>query len=185
MTTTLTNPLEEDTLSQARAEAREILKNSEETTIELTVSGRESQQLGDALNQVIQHVLHALANGQNIDVQVVPHDLTTTVAAQRIGISRPTLMKAIRSGDLPAHKVGSHFRIRTEDADAFRKGLLKKTVAQKEQALKELWELEDEHVLLMPSEGPHGSLQILCSAGYKYSDVQNSSGLDFIVGGEE
>ena len=185
MSTTLTNPLEEDTLSQARAEAREILKNSEETTIELTVSGRESQQLGDALNQVIQHVLHALANGQNIDVQVVPHDLTTTVAAQRIGISRPTLMKAIRSGDLPAHKVGSHFRIRTEDADAFRKGLLKKTVAQKEQALKELWELEDEHVLLMPSEGPHGSLQILCSAGYKYSDVQNSSGLDFIVGGEE
>ena len=185
MTTTLTNPLEEDTLSQARAEAREILKNSEETTIELTVSGRESQQLGDALNQVIQHVLHALANGQSIDVQVVPHDLTTTIAAQRIGISRPTLMKAIRSGDLPAHKVGSHFRIRTEDADAFRKGLLKKTVAQKEQALKELWELEDEHVLLMPSEGPHGSLQILCSAGYKYSDVQNSSGLDFIVGGEE
>ena len=59
MTTTLTNPLEEDTLNQARAEAREILKNSEETTIELTVSGRESQQFGDALNQVIQHVLHA------------------------------------------------------------------------------------------------------------------------------
>ena len=154
MTTTLTNPLEEDTLNQARAEAREILKNSEETTIELTVSGRESQQLGDALNQVIQHVLHALANGQSIDVQVVPHDLTTTVAAQRIGISRPTLMKASRSGDLPAHKVGSHFRIRTEDADAFRKGLLKKTVAQKEQALKELWELEDEHGLVDALGGP-------------------------------
>jgi len=154
MTTTLTNPLEEDTLSQARAEAREILKNSEETTIELTVSGRESQQLGDALNQVIQHVLHALANGQSIDVQPVPQDLTTTVAAQRIGISRPTLMKAIRSGDLPAHKVGSHFRIRTEDADAFRKGLLKKTVAQKEQALKELWELEDERGLVDALGGP-------------------------------
>ena len=121
MTTTLTNPLEEDTLNQARAEAREILKNSEETTIELTVSGRESQQLGDALNQVI---------------------------------SRPTLMKAIRSGDLPAHKVGSHFRIRTEDADAFRKGLLKKTVAQKEQALKELWELEDERGLVDALGGP-------------------------------
>ena len=57
-------------------------------------------------------------------------------------------MKAIRSGDLPAHKVGSHFRIRTEDADAFRKGLLKKTVAQKEQALKELWDLEEEHGLV-------------------------------------
>ena len=146
MTTTLTNPLEEDTLNQARAEAREILKNSEETTIELTVSGRESQ--------VIQRVLHALAQGQDIDVQVVPHDLTTTVAAQRIGISRPTLMKAIRTGELPAHKVGSHFRIRTEDADAFRKELLKKTVAQKERALKELWELEEEHGLVNALGGP-------------------------------
>ena len=62
----------------------------------------------------------------------------------------------------------------------------KKTVAQKEQALKELWELEDERGLVDALGGtPHGSLQILCSAGYKYSDVQNSSGLDFIVGGEE
>lgn len=154
MTATLTSPLKEDTLNQARAEAREILKNSEKTTLEVTVSDRESQQLGDALNQVIQHVLHALANGQSIDVQVVPHDLTTTVAAQRIGVSRPTLMKAIRAGELPAHKVGSHFRIRTDDADAFRKGLLKKTIAQKEQALKKLWELEDKHGLADALGGP-------------------------------
>ena len=154
MTTTLTNPLEEDTLSQARAEAREILKNSEETTIELTVSGRESQQFGDALNQVIQHVLHALANGQSIDVQPVPQDLTTTVAAQRIGISRPTLMKAIRSGELPAYKVGSHFRIRTQDADAFRKTLLEKAVTQKKQALKDLWDFEENHNLNEIIGGP-------------------------------
>lgn len=154
MTTTLTNPLEEDTLNQARAEAREILKNSEETTIELTVSGRESQQLGDALNQVIQHVFHALANGQSIDIQAVPHDLTTTVAAQRIGISRPTLMKAIRSHELPAYKVGSHFRIRTQDADAFRKTLLEKAVTQKKQALKDLWDFEETHNLNEIIGGP-------------------------------
>ena len=97
--------------------------------------------------------------------------MTTTVAAQRIGVSRPTLMKAIRAGELPAHKVGSHFRIRTEDADAFRKGLLKKTVTQKEQALKSSGISRKNTVLLTPSEGPHGSVQILCSAGYKYSDV--------------
>ena len=146
--------IREETLTQAKTEAKKLFENSNEITVALTVSGKKSQHIGDALNQVIQHVLHALANGQSIDVQVVPHDLTTTVAAQRIGISRPTLMKAIRSGDLPAHKVGSHFRIRTEDADAFRKGLLKKTVAQKEQALKELWELEDEHGLVDALGGP-------------------------------
>ena len=154
MTTTLTNPLEEDTLNQARAEAREILKNSEKTTIEVTVSDRESQQLGDALNQVIQHVLHALAQGQSIDLQPVPHDLTTTVAAQRIGISRPTLMKAIRSGDLPAHKVGSHFRIRTQDADSFRKALLERSIAKNKQAIRDLWAFEEEQGLIDTIGGP-------------------------------
>lgn len=144
----------EETLTQAKTEAKKLFEESNEITVALTVSGKKSQRIGDALNQVIQHVLHALAQGQSIDIQAVPHDLTTTVAAQRIGISRPTLMKAIRSGELPAHKVGSHFRIRTEDADAFRKGLLKKTVAQKEQALKELWELEDERGLVDALGGP-------------------------------
>lgn len=142
-----TQLLQEETLNQAQTEAKKLLGDSNETAVTLTVSGNESQEIGDALSQVIQQVLHALAQGQSIDVQVVPHDLTTTVAAQRIGISRPTLMKAIRSGDLPAHKVGSHFRIRTEDADAFRKTLLEKTIAQKEQALKDLWKFEEENNL--------------------------------------
>jgi toxin-antitoxin system, antitoxin component, merR family len=84
----------------------------------------------------------------------VPHDLTTTVAAQRIGISRPTLMKAIRSGELPAHKVGSHFRIRTEDADKFRKNLLAQKVAESKQALRELWAFEEENDLVDLLGGP-------------------------------
>ena len=143
-----TQLLQEETLNQAQTEAKKLLGDSNETAVTLTVSGNESQEIGDALSQVIQQVLHALAQGQRIEIQTSPQYLTTTMAARRIGISRPTLMKAIRSGELPAFKVGSHFRIRTEDADAFRKGLLKKTVAQKEQALKELWELEDEHSLV-------------------------------------
>lgn len=143
-----TQLLQEETLNQAQTEAKKLLGDSNETAVTLTVSGNESQEIGDALSQVIQQVLHALAQGQRIEIQTSPQYLTTTMAARRIGISRPTLMKAIRSGELPAFKVGSHFRIRTEDADTFRKGLLKKTVTQKEQALKKLWELEDEHGLV-------------------------------------
>ena len=81
-------------------------------------------------------------------VQVVPHDLTATIAAQRIGISRPTLMKAIRSGELPAYKVGSHFRIRTQDADSFRKALLERSIAKNKQAIRDLWAFEEEHGLV-------------------------------------
>ena len=140
MSVTIPN-LRDETISQARAEAQHILAQAKETTISLSVSGAESGQIGDALNQVISQVLHALAQGQHIDIQTIPHDLTTTMAAQRIGISRPTLMKA-------AHKVGSHFRVRTEDADRFRKKLLEKKVAESKQALQDLWAFEEENNLV-------------------------------------
>lgn len=142
-----TQLLQEETLNQAQTEAKKLLGDSNETAITLTVSGNESQEIGDALGQVIQQVLHALAQGQHIEIRTTPQFLTTTMAARRIGISRPTLMKAIRSGELPAFKVGSHFRIRTGDAEVFRKTLLEKTIAQKEQALKDLWKFEEENNL--------------------------------------
>ena len=142
-----TQLLQEETLNQAQTEAKKLLGDSNETAVTLTVSGNESQEIGDALSQVIQQVLHALAQGQRIEIQTSPQYLTTTMAARRIGISRPTLMKAIRSGELPAFKVGSHFRIRTGDAEVFRKTLLEKTIAQKEQALKDLWTFEEENNL--------------------------------------
>ena len=142
-----TQLLQEETLNQAQTEEKKLLGDSNETAVTLTVSGNESQEIGDALSQVIQQVLHALAQGQRIEIQTSPQYLTTTMAARRIGISRPTLMKAIRSGELPAFKVGSHFRIRTGDAEVFRKTLLEKTIAQKEQALKDLWKFEEENNL--------------------------------------
>ncbi|WP_311654964.1 excisionase family DNA-binding protein [Rothia mucilaginosa] len=139
-----TQLLQEDTLTQAQTEAKKLLGDSNETAITLTVSGNESQEIGDALSQVIQQVLHALAQGQHIEIRTTPQFLTTTMAARRIGISRPTLMKAIRAGDLPAFEVGTHTRIRTEDADTFRKALLRRTAQEKEDALKALWSLERE-----------------------------------------
>ena len=149
-----TQLLQEETLNQAQTEAKKLLGDSNETAVTLTVSGNESQEIGDALSQVIQQVLHALAQGQRIEIQTSPQYLTTTMAARRIGISRPTLMKAIRSGELPAFKVGSHFRIRTGDAEVFRKTLLEKTIAQKEQALKDLWKFEEETNLNDSIGGP-------------------------------
>ena len=146
MSTAISN-LRDETISQARIEAQRVLKWADEADFSLSVSGMGSEQMGDALNLVISRVLRALAQGQSIDIQPVPRDLTTTVAAQRIGISRPMLMKAIRSGELPAHKVGSHFRIRPEDADTFRKNLLAQKVAENKRALQELWAFEEENNL--------------------------------------
>lgn len=143
-----TQLLQEETLNQAQTEAKKLLGDSNKTAVTLTVLGNESQEIGDALSQVIQQVLHALAQGQHIEIRTTPQFLTTTMAARRIGISRPTLMKAIRAGDLPAFEVGTHTRIRTEDADTFRKALLERSIAKNKQAIRDLWAFEEEQGLI-------------------------------------
>ena len=64
---------------------------------------------------VVSQVLESLHDGEYVQVGVLPEELTTTKAAAVIGVSRPTVLKMIAEGDLPATKVGTHHRLRTED----------------------------------------------------------------------
>lgn len=71
-------------------------------------------------------------------VGTIPKELTTA-AAGFLGVSRPTLMKMINRGEIPAHKVGTHSRLFSKDVLELRK-------AQREAARKafdELREIED------------------------------------------
>ncbi|PYY50321.1 helix-turn-helix domain-containing protein [Curtobacterium sp. MCBD17_023] len=73
-----------------------------------------------ALTGALVTFLHAAADGAEVDIRTVTADLTTTGAAQLLGVSRPTLMKLVDRGDLPARKVGSHTRLRRDDVLALR-----------------------------------------------------------------
>ncbi|SDZ15962.1 helix-turn-helix domain-containing protein [Herbiconiux ginsengi] len=59
-------------------------------------------------------VLERLAHGP-VSVMTLPDELTTTTAAEMLGISRPTLMKLIAAGEIASTKVGSHTRLATKD----------------------------------------------------------------------
>jgi len=72
------------------------------------------------LNTFLLQVLMGLARG-DVSVTTLPEELTTTVAAELIGVSRPTLMKMVRDGMLPSRMAGSHTRLRTSDVLALRK----------------------------------------------------------------
>ena len=65
--------------------------------------------------ELILRVLDVTARGGTLSVTALPEELTTSTAAKILGISRPTLMKMIREGRIPAHEVGTHHRLRTED----------------------------------------------------------------------
>ncbi|MCS7479996.1 helix-turn-helix domain-containing protein [Umezawaea endophytica] len=67
------------------------------------------------LSEIIAQVVQAVALGHAVTVNAMPAELTTTAAAQLLGVSRPTLMRKINAGEIPSHKVGSHTRLRTAD----------------------------------------------------------------------
>lgn len=64
--------------------------------------------------------LAALAERGEVTIGRVPEELTSTVAADMLGVSRPTVLKWSREGLIDSFKVGSHTRFRREDVLALR-----------------------------------------------------------------
>lgn len=73
------------------------------------------QPLPPELGRLLQQVLQAVASGSSVTVMATPREVTTSTAAAMLGVSRPTLMKMVKDGALPAHKVGTHTRLLSED----------------------------------------------------------------------
>lgn len=84
-------------------------------------SGDHDKTMPPELARIMSRIMRILADGGTVTVGSLPDELTTTTAANLLGISRPTLMKMIHQGEIEAHKVGSHSRLRTDDVMAVRK----------------------------------------------------------------
>ena len=93
-----------------------------EVSFFLQVQGKDSEELGPKLSGLIT----AVSSGEDLAVVSQARVFTTTAAAKELGISRPTLVKMIRNGEIPAHKVGSHFRITREDLESYQRAQLER-----------------------------------------------------------
>lgn len=67
------------------------------------------------LSEIVGQVLRVVAQGGTVTVGAMPEELTTTAAPKQLGVSRPTLMRMIKDGEISSHKVGTHTRLRTSD----------------------------------------------------------------------
>lgn len=74
--------------------------------------------LPDHLSLFITHVVQSVATGGAMQVRTMPEEVSTTVAADHLGVSRPTLMKMVRNGEIPARLVGSHHRIKWSEVES-------------------------------------------------------------------
>ncbi|MDO5697043.1 MAG: helix-turn-helix domain-containing protein [Dermatophilus congolensis] len=72
------------------------------------------------VSDLLERVMLGAVTGKPLRVEPLPEQLTTTQAADLLGISRPTLMKRIREGEFVATKVGTHHRLATRDVIAAR-----------------------------------------------------------------
>jgi len=119
--------------------AREFVAQAPEPRF-TALSEEAEVEIPDALGNLIRQVLRTIAEGGSVTLKTLPQELSTTVAAAELGVSRPTLMRMIRDGEIPAHKVGTHHRLNLSDVVEFRRVQLQRQRA----AFDELRQIEDD-----------------------------------------
>jgi excisionase family DNA binding protein len=98
-----------DLLVALKAHGRPALVAADGTHIELP----------DELYEVLKDVVAALSQGMAITVAPQHTVLTTSQAADLLGVSRPTLVRLLEAGEIPFDKPGRHRRIRLRDLLAY------------------------------------------------------------------
>ena len=139
MSATPTNAQRVLTTARDAAQAREVLKDlrGPEGSLIVERRGRGAVPLPPEVGRILPQVLDVMAAGGTVTVGMVPEEVTTSTAAGMLGVSRPTLMKMIREGEIPSHKVGTHHRLKASDVRAARRARRGRELAAFE-ALREL-----------------------------------------------
>jgi excisionase family DNA binding protein len=84
--------------------------------LNVRVGGQEvSVTLPQSLAAAFLEVLTEVAQGHSVSVGFEEEELTTSEAAELLGVSRPHLVKLLEEGEIPFRKVGTHRRVRRED----------------------------------------------------------------------
>jgi excisionase family DNA binding protein len=107
-----------------------------------TLSGPNGEQLvlPPEVFEVLRDVVEAMAQGQAVTIAPVHQRLTTQEAADLLGVSRPTVVKLLESGEIPFEQPGRHRRIRLADVLAYRE----RASVERRAALDRMVEIADE-----------------------------------------
>jgi excisionase family DNA binding protein len=74
---------------------------------------------------LLRQVAEIMARGDGVVVNAISRELTTTEAAHLLGMSRPTLIRLLDTGQIPAHRVGTHRRVQLLDVIEYRRERLR------------------------------------------------------------
>jgi excisionase family DNA binding protein len=74
----------------------------------------------EALHCVLVQAVTALKAGKAVTISPTSQKLTTQQAADLLGVSRPTVVRLIEQGDLPAERIGNRRKVLLGDLLAYR-----------------------------------------------------------------
>lgn len=97
--------------------------------------------LPQPVREALVELLDAAADGERALVLRCPDDLTTEQAAAVLGVSRPTVVRLVEAGKLPAHLVGTHRRLALGDVLAYREASVTKRRAALDEMAREAEDL--------------------------------------------
>lgn len=132
-------------ISDQTADTARHLDIPQGAALALRTKGGEEVVLPSAIQRLLLGALESLAEGNQVTIGPVPEQLTSTVAADMLGVSRPTLMKWVREGAIASFKVGTHTRFDRDEVVRVRT----ERIAQRRTAFQELRDLEAEHAHLL------------------------------------
>lgn len=101
------------------AEALRALAPGRERRVALVTSDGAVLELPAEVFDVLRAILQAMSDGLAITVAPRHTVLTTSEAADLLGISRPTLVRLLESGAIPFEQPGRHRRVRLADVLAY------------------------------------------------------------------
>jgi excisionase family DNA binding protein len=107
--------------------------------------------------QILRDVVEALAQG--LAITIAPHQtvLSTSEAAEILGVSRPTLVRLLESGEIPFEQPGRHRRVRLADVLAYSERARRQRAAVLDQMVADA---EDAGLYDLPNDVPFERLPI-------------------------
>jgi excisionase family DNA binding protein len=123
-TGTLVDALDPDAAEVDRDVARRVARQLRETDgAELMVRGRsgELEHLPHGVARLMASMLEEVAEGHTVALVSEAEEVSTSVAAAFLGVSRPHVVKLIETGLLPRRMAGSHRRVRLTDLVAYKR----------------------------------------------------------------
>jgi excisionase family DNA binding protein len=124
---TLVDVLDPDEADVDRDAARRVARHIRETDgAELMVrtGSGEMEKMPHAVARLMASMLEEMAEGHTVALVSNGEEVSTSVAAAFLGVSRPHVVKLIETGLLPRRMAGSHRRVRLTDLAAYKRNVV-------------------------------------------------------------